>query len=374
MNAKNQITAPGLQRLHKMGMASWALLGLIALGIMVAGGISALSGILMPLVVAIIIGTVLEPVVGLLVKYKVPRALAAVLALLLAIALAIGLIAIVIKGFLGQLPEITKQLMAGWDYVLQWVISLELEADWLERARVALTEYAPQAGLGLLGLVTSTVYGAISLGMGAFFAIFFLFFVLRDGHRFPAWFARVAGQDPDVMTQVDSQVRHSLLGYFRGTAVTALITGPIFLIPLVVLNIPLVLPIAIMYFFLSFIPFMGAWLTGVFAVLIAFGSGGPTAALIVALSLLVSNGTIQSAVSSWALGSSLKMHPVLVLLATLIGGVLSGIIGMVLGAPLLSAVQKSIEIMAKHKRDSADPGPDAPTEPVAAETAPWPQD
>ena len=98
-------------------------------------------------------------------------------------------------------------------------------------------------------------------------------------------------------------------------------------------------------------PFLGAWITGAFAVLIAFGSGGPTAALIVAISLLVSNGTVQSAVSSWALGSSLKMHPVMVLLATLIGGVVAGIIGMVLGAPLLAAAQNSI---ASFRSDPVD--------------------
>ncbi|MDN6795569.1 MAG: hypothetical protein L0L69_11055, partial [Propionibacterium sp.] len=56
----------------------------------------------------------------------------------------------------------------------------------------------------------------------------------------------------------------------------------------------------------------------------------------------VSNGTIQSAVSSWALGSSLRLHPVLVLLATLVGGAWAGILGMVLGAPLLAAVRTSL--------------------------------
>ena len=46
--------------------------------------------------------------------------------------------------------------------------------------------------------------------------------------------------------------------------------------------------------------------------------------------------------SSWALGASLKIHPVAVLLATLIGGTVAGILGMVLGAPLVAATAKSV--------------------------------
>ena len=108
------------------------------------------------------------------------------------------------------------------------------------------------------------------------------------------------------------------------------------------LGIPLAVPIFILYFFLSFIPFLGAWITGAFAVLIALGTGGPSAALIIGITFIISNGTIQSAVNSWALGSSLRLHPVAVLLATMIGGTVAGLLGMVIGAPVLAACVKSI--------------------------------
>ena len=90
------------------------------------------------------------------------------------------------------------------------------------------------------------------------------------------------------------------------------------------------------------IPFLGAWITGAFAVLIALGTGGPSAALIIGITFIISNGTIQSAVNSWALGSSLRLHPVAVLLATMIGGTVAGLLGMVIGAPVLAACVKSI--------------------------------
>ena len=175
-----------------------------------------------------------------------------------------------------------------------------------------------------------------------FFSAFFLFFVLRDGAEFPEWFARTTTFPVDEVSAVVDQCRGSLRGYFRGTAITALVTAPIFVIPMLILGVPLVIPVFVLYFFLSFIPFLGAWITGVFAVLIAFGSGGSTAAIIIGVTFMISNGTIQSAVSSWALGSSLKIHPVVVLLSTMVGGAVGGLLGMVLGAPVTAAVAKSI--------------------------------
>ena len=95
-------------------------------------------------------------------------------------------------------------------------------------------------------------------------------------------------------------------------------------------------------------PYIGAWITGAFAVLIAFGFGGPSAALIVGIALLVSNGPIQNAVLSWALGSSLSVHPVLVLLSTIAGGVVAGALGMVLGPPVVSATQKALATLRNY--------------------------
>lgn len=101
-------------------------------------------------------------------------------------------------------------------------------------------------------------------------------------------------------------------------------------------------------------PYVGAWITGLFAILIAFGSGGPIVALVVAVSLFVSNGAIQSAISSWALGASLRMHPVLVLISTIAGGTAAGILGMVLASPLLAATIKSSSAIQQHRPKASE--------------------
>ena len=337
-----------LARLRTWGLASWSALGIVALVVVIAIALGAVSGIVVPLVIAAIVGTVLEPLVEFLERRRVPTTLATVLALLVAVAVAGGMVAMVVWGFLQQLPEISRQLAVGWASFVEWGRSLDLDVAWLEYARSAFQQYAPQLGQGVLGLVSSTFSGAVSFAIGTFFAVFFLFFVLRDARAFPAWLANATHLDAVLVDDVAAIAKQSLRGYFRGIALTAVITAPIFMVPLLLLGVPLAVPIFVLYFFTSFIPFIGAWLTGAFAVLIAFGSGGATAALIVALSLLVSNGTIQNAVSSWALGAALKLHPVAVLLATIIGGTVAGLIGMVLGAPLVAATVRSLRVVRRH--------------------------
>lgn len=91
----------------------------------------------------------------------------------------------------------------------------------------------------------------------------------------------------------------------------------------------------------------------------AFGSGGASAAGILGLTFLISNGSIQSAVSSWALGSALRIHPLVVPLATLIGGTVAGLIGMVLAPPLLAAIIQSVRVVKERQPapDEVEPSP-----------------
>ena len=344
-----------LDFLRRAGTTSWSLLGIIALTVVVAVGLGAVSGILVPLVIAVIIGSLLEPLVLWLERRGAKPLLAAVIAMLVALAGTAATVFIVGRGLLGQLPQISRQLTMGWNSFIVWGRSLELDAVTLDRIRVNVELYLPEFGRGLLGFASGTFSGLIAFAFGSFFAFFLLFFMLRDLRGFPSWLAGVTGADPELFIELADTVKGSLRGYFKGIAITAIVTGPIFMVPLLLLNVPLAIPIFILYFVLSFIPFLGAWITGAVAVLVAFGSGGASAALIIAITFVISNGTIQSAVSSWALGSALRIHPVAVLVATMVGGTIAGLIGMVLGAPLLAATIKSVAAFRRHATGQRPP-------------------
>ena len=213
-----------LPRLQRVGLTSWLLLGIIGLIVVILLALGAVSGIVIPLVIAVILGTVLEPLVEALERRGVKPLLASIAALVVALALAAGTVAIVVSGFLQQLPEISNQLLVGWQSMVKWARSLEIDSVWLEQARIAFQNYAPKIGQGALGAVSSTFSGAVSFAVGSFFAVFFLFFVLRDARGFPAWLARVTRLDPGLSEEVIGVAKQSLRGYFKGTAITALIS------------------------------------------------------------------------------------------------------------------------------------------------------
>jgi putative heme transporter len=327
-----------LSRLHRLGRASWSLLGIIAVACVLAVAFGAISGVLIPLAVAVILAFLLEPVSNFLQRLRFPPALAVVTTLLAVCVIALGSAAVVVWGFVRRWPEIYRQLVRGWTVVVDWGTRLDIDATRLARLRSAVEGHAADVGQGVLGAVAGTFYGALSLVVGVFLGVFFLFFALRDADRFPVWLARGTGLQVAVIEAVVAQARRSVRGYVRGTALTALVTAPIFMVPLVVLRVPLAIPIFLLYFALSFVPYLGAWVTGVFVVLVALGTSGAVAALILAATFVISNGSIQSVVSSWALGTSLRLHPVAVLLATTIGGTVAGLFGMILGAPLVAAL------------------------------------
>ena len=103
---------------------------------------------------------------------------------------------------------------------------------------------------------------------------------------------------------------------------------------------PQVGAIMVINFVAAYIPYLGAWSAGAFTVLIALGSQGTSTALAMAVIVLLANGILQQMIQPIAYGAALGIHPLAVLIVTIAGGALFGGIGLILAAPLTSAVVK----------------------------------
>jgi predicted PurR-regulated permease PerM len=121
------------------------------------------------------------------------------------------------------------------------------------------------------------------------------------------------------------------------------------------LGVPLPGTIALVTFVGGYVPYLGAWLAGAFAVLIALGGEGVGAAVALGVIVLLANGILQQLVQPVAFGAALDLHPLAVLAVTISAGALFGTIGLVLAAPLTSAVVK-ITADLSAAREDPDPG------------------
>jgi putative heme transporter len=101
--------------------------------------------------------------------------------------------------------------------------------------------------------------------------------------------------------------------------------------------VPLAGTIAVVSFVGAYVPFVGAWVAGAFAVLIALGAKGTDAALIMAVVALLANGALQQIIQPLVMGATLGLNPLVVLVVTIGAGALFGMVGLTLAAPLTSA-------------------------------------
>ena len=98
---------------------------------------------------------------------------------------------------------------------------------------------------------------------------------------------------------------------------------------------PLAFTIFVVQWLTNYIPMFGAFIGGAFAVLIALGTGGVKDAIWMLIFVLIANGPLQTVISQFALGASLKLSGLVVLFATTGGAILAGALGGIFAAPFV---------------------------------------
>ncbi len=164
-----------------------------------------------------------------------------------------------------------------------------------------------------------------------------LFFLLKDGPSLRRGVERHLGVPQPVARTITSDVITALQRYFAGVTIVATFNAVIVGVGALLLGVPLVGTIMIVTFVCAFIPYLGAFVAGAFAVLIALGSQGTTAAVIMLVIVLLANGSLQQIMQPIAYGATLGLNPLIVLIVTIGAGSLFGMLGLVVAAPLTSA-------------------------------------
>ena len=155
---------------------------------------------------------------------------------------------------------------------------------------------------------------------------------------------------------LDGTVR-AFRGYALGLTEIGVMNAAVVGIGAVALGIPSAGPIALVTFIASYVPYFGAVLAGAFAVVVALGAQGLPVALAMLAIVLLANTTIQNFFEPFAFGRSLRLHPLVVLVATTAGTLLFGLMGAILAAPLTSASLNALRVLREVGLfDGATPG------------------
>jgi predicted PurR-regulated permease PerM len=380
MNAVNDLTPAAVPRRSSREQvigdgitwtARWSLRWLlIALGAVLLGLIvRELWSILLPVVLALIVTTVLQPPAWYLERrLGIPTAVSAAVVLLGSLALVVLVVVLLAPTVGSQSGDIAKDASTGITQVKNWVNDSNLISDKqidsvVSAAQDRLTSSASSIASGVLVGVGAVTSALITLVV----TLLLTFFFLKDGRKFAPWLRGLAGARAGVhLLEVSSRAWGTLGGFIRTQALVSLIDAVLIGAALVIVQVPLAIPLAILTFFGGFVPIVGAIAVGAIAVLVALVSNGVTGAVIILVVIVLVQQLEGNVLSPMLQSKSSDLHAGVVLLSIALGSTLFGIIGAFLAVPAIATVAVILrylnEIVAA-KAPEERPAPDDLPEP-----------
>jgi putative heme transporter len=323
--------------LRDVGFAAWLLVGVTLLLVGIVWILSLTHVIVTPVLTAAVIASVASPLVGWLHRHGAPRGLASALLLLSIIALGVGVVVIVIAGITSQSSDATAHLSEATSRIQGWLKDLGVNPG---TAQTATDEASSSTSAAVGALLDGLRSGITALSSLVFFSVLTalsLFFLLKDGPEIRDWGERHLRLPVSFAHVVTQRILQSVRGYFLGVTMVAAFNGVVVGLGALLLGVPLAGTIAVVTFLAAYVPYLGAWTAGAFAVLLALGGSGPEAAGAMIVVELLANGILQQLVQPFAYGTALGIHPLAVLVMTIAGGALFGAAGLILAAPLTAA-------------------------------------
>ena len=329
---------------------SWRLLligGVIAVVIFL---IIQLRLIVIPILVAVLLGALLVPFSLLLQRHRWPKWLAVTVAMLSALAIVGGLLTLGIWQIVRGSGELAAQSLVAWEDFREWLIEGPFQlTDAQLNAFVDQAIASAQQDTGIL------VTGALSVGstLGHFLAgmlltLFATLFILIDGRGIWNWIVGVFPRRARAAVDGAGTAGWATLQNFVKVQILVATIDAIGIgLGAFFLGLPLAIPIAILVFLGSFIPIVGAVVTGALAVFVALVYNGPVIALIMLGIVLLVQQVEGHVLQPLIMGSAVKVHPLAVVLAVVGGGIIAGLPGTLFAVPFVATMNVMIKFIAQ---------------------------
>ncbi|RZT59397.1 putative PurR-regulated permease PerM [Microcella alkaliphila] len=352
---RSSLTGMWTDRLGVLGTRSLQILLVLTLSTVTVWALLQVSIAVIPLLLALIIAAAFNPLMRWMRDRGVPDMAAAWIALLGALTVLGGIIWAIVIAVRNQWEDLVSQAAEGFSELLELLQGLpfadEFVGDFdLDEALDQIVDFVTSAQFGSGALAGATAVGQFFAGLALFIVI--LFFFLKDGPRIWAFFLKpFEGERFRRGERVGAVSVATLGGYIRGTSIVALADAIGIGIGLWILGVPLALPLAVIVFITAFIPLVGATLAGVLAALVALVTNGLVTALIVVAIVVLVNQLEGNFLQPVVMAQTLKLHPLVILLALSIGTITGGIVGAILSVPIAATAWAIVKVW--DKRDPA---------------------
>ena len=332
-SAPNGVTGLGA-RIPRLGVFAWSFVGaVVALGIVITA-LAAVSEIVLPMTFAAVLAVVFKPLVGALGRHGLKPSLAAGLVVLGLLVLMAGVTVATVRGVVEQAADIGDSATAALAEAAENTDALGIDQAALDDARAAVEDALPMITTGVLAGLVSGIGVVVAIAGGLILGALIMYYLLKDGARLRR--SLVAEVDTAYRDDVDGFIGdacRTLRDYGKGRSIMSAVVAAVVGLAALVLGLPLVFTIMVVNFVGGYIPYIGAFLGGGLAVIVALGEGGVPQAAVMLVVVLAANLALENFVEPKVMGRTLDVHPLVVLVVTALGGLLGGIVGLILAVP-----------------------------------------
>ncbi|MFT4258843.1 AI-2E family transporter [Microbacterium sp.] len=320
---------------------AWRMLLIAAVVAGVIWTVIQLKLLVVPLMVGILITALLWPAFSWMLRRRVPRWAAVTLSLVGMLGIVAVLLTLVIWQINQQMDDVrarSAQAVEDFQVFLMdgplRLTSKQIE-EYILQGRSFLSEQADLLWSGALSVGTTAAHVAT----GAVLALFILICLLADGAGIWRWTLRLFPRA--ARPAADGAARNgwtTIVNYARTQLFVAAIDAVGIGLGALLLGVPLAIPVAVLVFLGSFVPIVGAVVTGALAVLLALVYNGPWIALAM-LGVVIAVQQVEGHIlQPIMMGSAVKVHPLAVVLVVAGGSMVGGIPGALFAVPLAAFV------------------------------------
>ncbi|MEU3206382.1 AI-2E family transporter [Streptomyces cyaneofuscatus] len=318
----------------------------------------ALKTAVTPVLLALLGTALLGPVHRWLIARRLNRSLAAGLTCAALVAVVGGAGYIVVTALVDSGDQIVRSLKDAGQWVVDHLdIGGNTDVDSLaENARNLVEKFGASAAGGLLSGI-SLVGTLVATSV---LALLLTFFFLRDSDRAVDLAHAVAPRGTgDLVEAMGRRAFEAVEGFMRGTTFIALIDAVCITVGLLILDVPGAVGLGALVFVGAYIPYLGAFLSGAVAVLVALADRGLVIALW-ALGVVLAVQVLEGHVLQPMIQSrTVQMHPAMIMIALTAGASVAGLMGMLLAVPMCAAAFGVLGEL--RRRHSGPPGGDHPS-------------
>ena len=301
-----------------------------------------LRDLLIPMAFAAFLAVLFRPLTDIVRKLHAPTWIALILVIAISAGALWGIIAIVgvgVDSATVKAPIYAEKAQRLFDSAQRYVAEIPGSHEMMKPIEDAVT---PQA---LIQIVTSSLGSVIStLGDGVLMLLYLVFIILGSGVFPQKLDAAVAASRSDYLAHIYETVNDKVLRYLRIKTLFNLLTALVTYGVLTAFEVDFAPVIALLAFFFTYLPNIGSFITVVLTGLVSLVQfEDPGYALLIVAILVVLSNIIGNVLEPKAMGHSLDLSPLVVLISMIFWGWMWGIIGMILSVPIMAVVKVVLE-------------------------------